>query len=59
MRGLVRVLLIGSLFLAFENAEARQWVSRDGRFTVEAELLTVEADQAVLRREGGSVIRVS
>ncbi len=58
MRGVVCVLLIGHLFLGVNQAEARQWASRDGRFTAEAELLTVEGDQAVLRREGGIVVRV-
>ncbi len=58
MRGLIHVVLMGGLCFAFERADAREWVSRDGRFTVEAELLTVEANQVVLRREAGSVIRV-
>ncbi len=58
MRGFIRVLLIAVVFLAVDDGEGREWVSRDGQFTVEAELLTVEAGQVVLRREGGSVIRV-
>jgi len=58
MRYLIRVLLVGTLLMAVDSAAARQWVSRDGRFAVEAELLTVDGDEVVLRREEGAVIRV-
>ena len=56
----IRVLLCGVLVvtLGVEAVSAREWVSRDGRFTVEAELLSVDAGQVVLRREGGAVVRV-
>ncbi len=52
----VATLLFALGIAAF--VEAREWVSRDGQFTVEAELLSVDGDQVVLRREGGAVIRV-
>lgn len=58
MRKFVCVLLVGILLLVGDVAAAKQWVSRDGRFSVEAELLTVDGEQVVLRREDGTVIRV-
>ncbi len=58
MRSLIGVGAILWGLLLVELALGREWVSRDGRFTVEAELLTVDAGQVVLRREGGTVIRV-
>ena len=56
----IRVLLSGVLILALgaEETAARQWVSRDGRFSVEADLLSVDDGQVVLRRESGAVLRV-
>lgn len=58
MRALKGMMFVAGLFLVLHETDAREWVSRDGRFTVEAELVTVEADQAVLRREDGALVKV-
>jgi WD40 repeat protein len=58
MRGLIGVGVILWALLGAGFAEGREWVSRDGRFTVDAELLNVDGEQVVLRREDGPVIRV-
>jgi len=58
MQMYVRAALIASLFLACDTVAARQWITRDGRYRIEAELLAVEEGQVVLRRQDGPVIRV-
>ena len=58
MSTLVKAALIGGFLLAWQTADAREWISRDGKYRVEAELLAVEEDQVVLRRQDGTVIRV-
>ncbi|NLS90604.1 MAG: hypothetical protein GXX96_00270 [Planctomycetaceae bacterium] len=57
-----RLLLLALTTIGFALIGAvsysREWTSRDGRYTVEAELVKVEEGQVVLRRDDGSVIRV-
>jgi WD40 repeat protein len=38
--------------------EGREWTSRDGKYTVEAELLSVNNGKAVLKRDDGSTVEV-
>lgn len=55
--GILAALLLSVAFPP-HAAAARTWVSRDGKYTVEADLVDVEDGQAVLRRGDGSVLRV-
>jgi len=54
----VRLTFVLCLSFVLAASEAREWDTRDGKHTVEAELLTAENGVAVLRREDGSVVRV-
>lgn len=54
-----RRILVAALLLALGTTafvDAREWVSRDGQFTVEAELLSVDGDQVVFRKETGAQV---
>lgn len=55
---LVLPALMVCLFSVAAVTEAREWTSRDGKYTVNADLLRLEGSQVVLRRENGTVIRV-
>ena len=55
----VATLLATCLTAVPAAAEVREWASSNGKFTIQAELLGVEGDTAVLRREkDGEELRV-
>jgi CubicO group peptidase (beta-lactamase class C family) len=59
MKTLLLVILIGAMSLAAaEPGWARKWSDANGKFSVEAELVEVKADNVVLRKADGSEITV-
>lgn len=58
MRSWICLGLSALLVLIGSRADARKWTSRDGRYTVEAELVDFQDGKAVLKREDGKLIRV-
>src|SRR5687767_9288719 len=57
-RLLLTILICGLLLSAAQRSLARKWSDATGKFSVEAELLKVEAGKVVLKKASGSEITV-
>ncbi len=58
MRAGRRLLVAIAVVLAASAVQARQWTSRDGGFSVEAELVDVQSGKVVLKRTDGVEVSV-